>query len=162
MRKTIPVSRWWFGSPPKFNYLFTGPLPFAENYKQQRKHILIGGGKNAVKVIGATSTSSWLCTFLVSKRDGYRFLTYDANSLVSWFPVRQLLPCVFTVAVGWDLIWRANVPTAYKRQSELINRSEGAAATILICVARHSSHHSIFTSINQPVNQTWCSLGAAC
>ena len=32
IRKTIPVFRRWSGSPPKFNHLFTGPLPtFPEN-----------------------------------------------------------------------------------------------------------------------------------
>jgi len=63
IRKTIPVSRQWSGLPPKFNRLFTGPLPtFPGNFmqtvrkflrklprdkqtnKQRRLHILLGGG----------------------------------------------------------------------------------------------------------------------
>ena len=35
IRKTIPVSRRWSGSPPKFNNLFVGPLPtFPKNFMQ--------------------------------------------------------------------------------------------------------------------------------
>ena len=62
--KTIPVSRWWSGSPPKFNHLFIGPLPTfpkiscksihkflckvanRQTDKQRWKHNLLGGGKN--------------------------------------------------------------------------------------------------------------------
>ena len=67
MRKTIPVSRRWSGSPPEFNHLFTGPLTtFPENFmqihvkvfflrrvanrqtnKQRRKHVLFGGGDDS-------------------------------------------------------------------------------------------------------------------
>ena len=37
IQKTIPVSRWWSGSLPKFNRLFIRPFPtFPENFMQIR------------------------------------------------------------------------------------------------------------------------------
>jgi len=39
-RKQSPVSRWWFGSPPKFHHLFIDPLPtFPENFMQIRLEV---------------------------------------------------------------------------------------------------------------------------